>query len=284
MIIAQLTDLHVVARGQKLSSVLDTIAMARDAVTHVNELAPRPDLVLATGDLVDNGEPAEYEMLRELLDELRAPYYVIPGNHDRRAALLESFQGHLEADANGFVQYVIDGYPARLVALDTLNEGEEDGLLCDERLAWLDQTLSEEPDQPTLIFMHHPPFETGVWWMDAAGLAGSGKLRDLVERHTQIQRIICGHVHRPIQMLIGRALVSVAPSTAYQVHLDLTPESPPRIILEPPACTLHVWNGEAFVSHTSYVKWPHPPIDLSDEMGGWEVVRGELRAKKDALR
>ena len=283
MIVAQVTDLHVVERGQKMKGMLDTNTMAAAAIEHVKALAPRPDVVLVTGDLADDGNVAQYHFLRELLDGMAIPYYVIPGNHDHRAPLLQVFEGHVAA-AGDFLQYVIDDYPVRLIALDTLIEDRDDGLLCDRRLAWLDEALRGAPQRPTLIFMHHPPFETGVWWMDASGLSGSASLRAIVARHPQVQRIICGHVHRPIQTSWGATLISVAPSTAYQVHLDLVPESRPCFILEPPACQLHVFDGHGFVSHTSYVGWPQLPVDLSPMMGGWDLVRRELRARKEALR
>jgi len=46
--------------------------------------------------------------------------------------LLEAFVGHLESSPSGFVQYTIDDYPVRLIALDTLIEEREDGLVCSE--------------------------------------------------------------------------------------------------------------------------------------------------------
>src|SRR5205814_9729594 len=97
---------------------------------------------------------------------------------------------------------------------------------------------------------------TGVWWMDSAGLSGAAALRQIVARHPQIGRIVCGHIHRPIHASWGATLVTVAPSTAHQVHLDLVPESLPRFIMEPPACLLHVFDGETFITHTSYNNFP----------------------------
>ncbi len=284
LIIAQITDLHVVAPGQRLAGVVDTNSMAEAAISHLNGLVPRPDLVLGTGDLVDNGEPSEYMRLREIFDDLEIPYYLIPGNHDRRAPLLEFFAGHVESGPSGFIQYTIEGHPVRLVALDTLNEGTQDGLLCNERLAWLDETLRQAPDRPTLIFMHHPPFETGIWWMDTSGLSGASDLREVIARHPQVARIVCGHIHRPIQVGWGGTLVSIAPSTAHQVHLDLVPENKPHFILEPPACQLHFFDGRDLITHTTYVNWPQKPIDLTQFMEDWEAVKAEWRARKAALR
>jgi len=284
MIIAQITDLHVVERGEKMGGMVDTNSMAMKAVTHLKALVPKPDVVLATGDLADHGSAGEYALLREMLDSLELPYYLIPGNHDRRAALLNAFPEHAQATASGFVQYVVDDYAARLIALDTIIEGHDEGLLCRERLAWLDETLHGAPDRPTLIFMHHPPFETGVWWMDTAGLSGAAALREIVAHHPQVGCIVCGHIHRPIHTNWGGTRVTVSPSTGPQVHLDLVPESPPHFIMEPQACLLHVFDGQGFVTHTSYVNWPEKPVRIPPFIKDWEHIKDDWRARKAALR
>lgn len=284
MIIAQITDPHVVARGRKMQGVLDTNAAIQRAVAHLRGLVPRPQAVLVTGDLADEGDAPGYAFLREELDQLEMPYYVIPGNHDQRAPLLAAFAGHASANEAGFVQYAVDAGPLRLIALDTLVEGHDDGMLCGDRLAWLERELSAAPQRPTLLFMHHPPFETGIWWMDASGLSGAAELREIVSRHPQVKQIVCGHIHRAIQTGWGGTGVSIAPSTSHQVHLDLVPESPPHMIMEPPACHLHVFDGRGFVSHNSYIDTPTPPVDLTVYMGDWAKLKQELRARKAALR
>jgi len=151
------------------------------------------------------------------------------------------------------MQYVVEGYPVRLVALDTLVPGQVGGLLCAERLGWLAARLEEAPERPTVIFMHHPPFLTGIARMDAHGLANSAEFAEVVRRHRHVQRIVCGHLHRPIQALVGGTLATTAPSTAHQVALDLEDE-PLAFTMEPPACQLHIWSPQTgLVTHTSYI-------------------------------
>src|SRR5436305_1998369 len=82
MLIAQISDMHVKAEGKQLFRRIDTAGYLERAVAHVNALDPRPDIVLATGDLVDGGKPDEYAQLRRLLAPLAMPLYMIPGNHD----------------------------------------------------------------------------------------------------------------------------------------------------------------------------------------------------------
>jgi 3',5'-cyclic-AMP phosphodiesterase len=254
MLIAQITDTHIKPQGVLAYGRIDTAPYLARAVEHLLGLRPRPDLVLATGDLVDGGRPDEYRRLRELLAPLSMPAYLIPGNHDDRDALAAAFPDHAYLPRGGrFIQYVVEGYPVRLIALDTLVPGQVGGLLCAERLGWLAARLAEAPARPTVIFMHHPPFVTGIARMDAHGLANAGEFAELIGRHRHVQRIVCGHLHRPIQALVGGTLATTAPSTAHQVALDLEDE-PLAFTMEPPACQLHVWSAETgLVTHTSYI-------------------------------
>src|SRR5688572_5629601 len=129
MIVAQLSDPHVVAPGQVLYGRVDTPACLARAVAEVNGLDPLPDVTVVTGDLVGHKEPAEYEHLRQLLAPLRMPVFLIPGNVDSRDLLRATFaaDGYLPKD--GFLQYVIDDYPVRIIALDTHIPGEGGGTL-----------------------------------------------------------------------------------------------------------------------------------------------------------
>ena len=184
MLMAQITDTHIKPEGVLAYGRVDTAPYLARAVEHLVALKPRPDLVLATGDLVDSGRPDEYRRLHDLLAPLPMPVYLIPGNHDDRDALAAAFADHAYMPrGGGFIQYVVEGYPVRLIALDTLVAGEVGGLLCAERLGWLAARLAEAPDRPTVIFMHHPPFDTGIARMDAHGLANARKFADVVGRH-----------------------------------------------------------------------------------------------------
>jgi 3',5'-cyclic-AMP phosphodiesterase len=256
MIIAQITDLHVVARDRLCYGLVPTNAQLAQAVAHLNSMDPRPDAVIASGDLTDHGRSDEYVMLRELLADLIPPVFVIPGNHDRRDALLNAFAdiGYMPPPDAQFVNYAIDRFPLRIVGLDTTVPEQDYGMMCEERLRWLDTTLGAQPDSPTLIFMHHPPFRTGVQWMDAAGLRGGRMMEQVVRRHHQVVRVVCGHIHRPIHLAWGGTIVSTSPSTCHQCSLNLTGRGGLELTMEPRAVQLHVWDqGYGLVSHLSYV-------------------------------
>jgi Icc-related predicted phosphoesterase len=104
--------------------------------------------------------------------------------------------------------------------------------------------------RPTVIFMHHPPFQTGIRAMDALGFIGVERFGDIVERLRQIERIVAGHIHRSMQVQWKGTIASVAPSTAYQLVLAQRSQKPLGFSLEPPGFALHVWTGEAMLTHT----------------------------------
>jgi len=253
MIIAQISDMHVGVEGRLLYDRFDTGACLSRCVRHILQLKPPPDVVLATGDLVAEGSPAEYRRLRDLLRPLAVPVYLIPGNHDERAALCAEFPDHAYLPPPGEpVRYCVEGRAIRLLALDTVIPGEDAGALDGAQLDWLEARLAAVPSQPTLIFMHHPPFRTGIRCMDGIGLDAESAARfsAIVSRHRGIERIVCGHVHRAIQARWHGTLVSVCPSTAFQAALKLGDESFEWSPDEPPAYQLHCWNGTELVTHT----------------------------------
>ncbi len=258
MIVGQITDFHVAMPGAEVDRRYRTAEHLDAAVAHLNGLATRPDAVVATGDLVHEGSVEEYERLRAILESLAMPVYLIPGNHDDRANLRAVFSDHAYLPRDGeFLHYVVEDYPLRLMALDTVVPGEIGGALCAARLAWIDARLTAAPPRPTFVFMHHPPFLTGVPWADGPGVAGLGgadRFGETVARHPEIERIVCGHLHRPIQARWCGTLASTAPATGHQLALALAPGATIRAAMEPPACQLHLWTPEhGVVSHTSYI-------------------------------
>jgi 3',5'-cyclic AMP phosphodiesterase CpdA len=260
MLFCQITDIHLKAGRKPAYGIVDTATMLERCVDSVMQLKQRPDVVLLTGDLVDYGRDDEYALLATLLKPLTMPMYLIPGNHDEREALRRAFPEHTYLRQWApFVQYAIDDYPVRVVALDTLIPGQGGGRLCDERLQWLDNTLAEKPDTPTLVVMHHPPFRTGLGHMDRLGLDGADALEAVIFRHPQVERLACGHLHRSIQARYGGSIASTCPSPAHQIALDLSMDGPDNYVLEPPGYQLHLWDGRRLVTHTAVIgNFPGP--------------------------
>lgn len=261
MIFAHISDIHLRPPGDLAHDVVDTAGGLVSAVERLAALDPRADAVFVTGDLVDVPDADSYARLRRLLDPLPGPVYLIPGNRDDRANLRAAFAdaGYLPGDG-AFLHYVVEDFPVRFLALDTLKEGAKTGKLCEERLSWLADRLAEAPDRPTAILMHHPPFKTGVPFMDGQEFEGAEAFARIVGAYENVERVLCGHLHRAIQRRFAGTMACVAPSTAFHMPLDLRAAADLNLVLEPAAGFLHVWSpGVGMVTHTlPLVEHPGP--------------------------
>jgi 3',5'-cyclic AMP phosphodiesterase CpdA len=268
MLIAQLSDLHIKPAGTLAYGVVETNPLVERAFKAVMALDPRPDAIVLSGDLTDGGFDEEYDILAEMIRRhLPMPVYVIPGNHDRREGM-KARLGHLPGVRSDpqFIQYAVDDLPVRLVMLDSIVPFKGHGDLCADRLAFLDRTLAAEPRKPTLVVLHHPPIQCSIAHMDEVRLFAAAALEAVIQRHPQVERVLCGHAHRPIIARFGGTVVQVAPSVVHQVCLDLRPDGPANFNMEPPAFLLHKWDAErGLVSHQAYVEtFPGPyPFEMA---------------------
>lgn len=253
MLIAQMTDIHIgfdpEARPEELNRIRFRQTLDRLLA------APNPiDMLLLTGDLTDHGDQESFDKIAELLAVCPFPVHAIPGNHDSRESLLASFPATPTHD--GFIQYVIEQEGLRIVMLDSFDPGRHGGAFCTRRRDWLRAELDAHPDTPTVLFMHHPPVVSGIDWMDPApDEAWIANFGAAIAGHRQVQAIHCGHLHRPISARFGGVPVSVTPSVAPLVSLDLRavdvqrPDNRALITTEPAGYALHRWDGINLVTH-----------------------------------
>ena len=273
MLLAQISDLHIKPPGALAYRRVDTAACLARTVARLNTLTPRPDAVLITGDLVDRGSLEEYRHLKTLLDTLDIPYWLLIGNHDAREPLREVFAERPELREGGeFVHYAVDLGPLRVIALDSMEPGQSAGTLCEARLAWLAQELDAARGKPVVVALHHPPFDCGIGHMDAIRLDAKAAqaLEALIAQHPNVERVVCGHVHRPMFVRFGGTIAAAVPAPAHQVTLDLAPEAPSTFTLEPPAFALHRYEPRSgIVTHHGYVEafdGPYPFYEPSGEL------------------
>jgi Icc protein len=242
--LAQISDLHITP-GELLYGKVDTAKFLGRAIEKLREL--RPDAVIATGDLVEGGSVAEYERLRELLVPLGMPVHLVLGNHDSRANFRGVFGG------GDFIQFTFDVGELRVVALDTNDPGNSGGRLCATRRAWLAAQLDASSGRPVIVAQHHPPFVTGMAALDRCGL-DAGDAREeamLLSRYPNVERVICGHVHRGMNTRFGGTIAMTAPSVAHQARLMID-DAPLGMTLEPSGLALHLWTGSGLVTHHVY--------------------------------
>jgi 3',5'-cyclic AMP phosphodiesterase CpdA len=254
MLLAQISDLHIQLGGAH-SELIQAEAHLQRCVDTLNGLRPRPDLLVVTGDLTERGRKEEYLIVKRLLQKLDMPFLLIPGNHDSPENLRAVFDEHdyLQGDTP-FIQYVVDTWPLRVVALDTTVPMRGHGELCTARLNWLADTLAQAPQRPTVVLMHHPPFETGIKLMDELGLLkGREAFAEIIAPYTNIQRVLCGHLHRTIMCRVGSTVASTCPGTAHQIALDLGTPDALQFNFEPPGYQLHNQCANGLVTHHAVI-------------------------------
>ena len=256
--IAQLTDVHISNTRPECAANL------AEAVATIVAMRRQPDLVLVTGDLTDLNIDSEYDDLCRLLAPLPMPWEAIRGNHDTR---LQHLVGHRAVTLEPLCVLLMDS------ANERFTEGDAD---------WLDRHLAS-CDRPTVIAIHHPPFETGVWWMDCIGLRGADLFEQVVRRNPHVAKVLSGHVHRPVQTSWGPTQLWVGPSTAVQNAPTLDRADLPAVSAEPPAFSVHLWNGSTFVSHVVPVGPSAATRPLSDLIADYAPFDRQL-AKLDASR
>ncbi|MEP4031228.1 phosphodiesterase [Roseibium polysiphoniae] len=271
-LIAQITDLHLRPSGLTCYRVSDTNMLAERAIRAILGLEHRPDAVVITGDLTDRDDPREYALARHILARLPMPIYMIPGNHDTSEGMRSAFSDYPGiSEASGEkLYYTADIGSLRLIALDSNVPGNPHGLLGKAQLDWLSETLAAD-DRPTMLAIHHPPASTGIPHMDNIGLMDSEALAEVIAPHTHVERIICGHVHRPIVAAFAGKIMTLAPSVAHQLMLDFKEDSPSMFSFEPAAYFLHQHTPKSgTVTHTAYVEnYPGPFPFWSDEGVTW---------------
>ncbi len=267
-LIAQISDLHIKPAGELAYGRVDTAAALTRCVEALNRLAPRPDLVVISGDLVDAPSPQAYAHLTRLLAPLAIDHAAVPGNHDGRAQMRAALVDDGAAPPHGALNALRAVGDVDVVLIDSTVPGAPHGMLDAATLTWLDTTLADAPARPALLFLHHPPFATGIAHMDVQNLRNADALGALLRRHPRARLVAAGHVHRAALTTFAGAAATICPAPNHAVALDLDGRWPPSFMVEPPAFHLHAWfPGDGFgrvVTHTVPIgdfDGPHPFFD-----------------------
>jgi 3',5'-cyclic-AMP phosphodiesterase len=213
MIIAQISDTHITLdapdTGRRLSDLAFTVA-------DINALDPPPDAVVHTGDVVHNGWQDEYAEAKAVLAKVRAPVYVLAGNKDNRTNLRAAFSagGYLAPDFD-FIQYAIDRYPVRLIALDTQSSGNK-GDFCHKRLKNFVDLVDVDTAKPIAVFTHHPPFlvTEGPESFHFENQDAMSMLQGALRRAGRVVAVFSGHIHRAATGDVEAIPATVMPAIA----------------------------------------------------------------------
>jgi Icc protein len=265
ILIAQISDLHIKAPGALAYGRVDTARALARCVAALNEFRPRPDLVVISGDLADTPTAEEYVHVKRLLAELELPFIGIPGNHDSRELMRAAFPEQPYAAPSGPLNQTRSIAGLEVILLDSSVSEKPHGELDAPTLRWLDATLKLSPQRPALLFLHHPPFQTGIWHMDRQNLLNAGELAAVISQHPRVKLVAAGHVHRAALTTFANVASTICPAPNHAVDLDLGGLREPSFKVEPPAFHLHAWfAGDGFghlVTHCVPIggfDGPHP--------------------------
>ena len=250
-LVVQLSDPHIGATWAEG----DPVAGLATAVASIRRLSPVPDALVLTGDIADNLADSEYAQALAALEDIDAPCYALPGNHDDRDGVRRHFA--IAGEPGAPVQYAVELGALRILMLDSTRPGADSGEFDAGRLAWLEDALSADPRTPTLLAMHHPPLVTHVPGLDALALAADDRaaLADVVRRHPNVMLIIAGHVHRAISGELAGCRVLSAPSTYIGFALDFASEQIDDVPA-PPGYVVHALRDGELASHVVAVGSP----------------------------
>jgi 3',5'-cyclic AMP phosphodiesterase CpdA len=260
VLIAQISDLHIKPPGSLAYGRVNTAKALERCVATLNDFKPQPDLVVISGDLADTPTAGEYDHLKRLLEALKLPFVSIPGNHDSRELMRAAFPQNY-AFPSGPLNQRVDAGPLDLLLLDSSVPGKPHGELDAPTLQWFEATLASSSDRPVVVFLHHPPFQTGIWHMDRQNLHNDAEFATIVKRHPRVQLIATGHVHRATLTMFAGVPTTICPAPNHAVDLDLAQLREPSFKVEPPAFHLHGWfPGEDFGTVVTH----HVPIGEFD--------------------
>ena len=210
VLLVQLSDSHLFAEADGRLLGMDTCDSLQRVIALVEQEQPRIDLVLATGDLSQDGSLASYQRFRQLTDSLAPQVRWFPGNHDEPAAMQAACAGTALLDS------VLDIGQWRIILLDSSIVGAVPGYFAEEQLSLLDQALDSAGARHVLVSFHHHPVSIGCRWMEPIGIRNPQALFERLAGRSQVKALLWGHVHQEFdQQLHGMRLLA-SPSTCVQ--------------------------------------------------------------------
>lgn len=208
--VLQLTDPHLMASADGALLGVNTRDSLAAVIDEVLRNHGQPDLILATGDLTQDASPEAYRYFAEQLTAFDCPSLWIAGNHDD-SALLSSIAAESGSDQKQWIQ---GGW--QFVMLDSSVHSKVYGELSADELSFLDRALSEQPEMPAVVSLHHHPVDIGSDWMEKIGLKNRDAFWQVIDRHPQVRVVLWGHIHQELEQQRNGACLLATPSTCIQ--------------------------------------------------------------------
>jgi Icc protein len=192
MLIAQISDCHLPADPKQKYRGIKSHKNLKNLMRKVK--AMKPDLLLATGDLSEDGSRKSYRLLKQYLNLPGIPVLALPGNHDDVELLAEAFPGSPVETIS-----VTDHGPWQIIRLNSCLPGKPEGQVSDRALKDLECLLDDGAQRPRLIAVHHQPISVGSPWIDKYPLLNPEPLLQLIDQHSDVKAVVWGHIHRAFE-------------------------------------------------------------------------------------
>jgi len=185
--VIQISDFHVSADGNARYRGINPRETLESMMPRIT--AWQPDLVLATGDLAEDGSEEAYHYLAATLGQVQAPVYTVPGNHDHCSRQTACF-----ADTAVEEPLLIEDTRWRIVLLNSAASGQIAGVLSPPMLGGLESILADT-SKPTILVLHHQPVMVGSPWIDRYPFLNTEEFWSRVTGRTSVRAVLWGHIH-----------------------------------------------------------------------------------------
>ncbi|HCE8948087.1 TPA: 3',5'-cyclic-AMP phosphodiesterase [Morganella morganii] len=210
--ILQITDTHLFAGETDTLLGINTLSSYHAVLDAIVKQQLPADLIVATGDLVQDQSTRAYQRFTDGIARLPAPCVWLPGNHDYQPSMAQE----LAAAGISPSKQVLLGDQWQLLLLDSQVQSVPHGELSNEQLIWLDNCLAQQPDRYTVVMLHHHPLASGCTWLDQHSLRNSHMLAEVLTRYQNIEGILCGHIHQDLDVMWNGIRMLATPSTCVQ--------------------------------------------------------------------
>ncbi len=217
--VIQITDTHLFRDPVAALLNLNTQHSFEKVVELIAARESGIDTILATGDIAQDASVHAYLRFGDAMQPLKAPFYWIPGNHDRRT-VMESLPRFREAFAT---RVTLNNW--MIVMLDSSVPGEVHGRLSERELRHLESSLAAAQDDPAIahvmVCLHHNPILCSAGWMDGIGLLNDDDFLAIIDRYSHIRAVVYGHIHQELDFMRGDVRYFCTPSTCIQFKPDV---------------------------------------------------------------
>lgn len=211
--VLQLTDLHLFAQSDGHFNKVNTRDSFIKVLNHVQQHYDNPDIIIITGDLAHDDEPATYQFIAEALKVFNAPVYCVLGNHDHHE---NAYRVYPLTPVTTDLHCLLELW--HIILVDSNHQPMPDsyqGEVSQAELQRVGELIAQHPDKWALIAMHHnlPHHDDRGVMLE---VRNHEQVMDYFEQQPTIKIVLSGHVHQEFVIVQNGVCYLSTPATGYQ--------------------------------------------------------------------